>query len=189
MDKSTTTLDEFRYQARGYAKYADIARLFGWQAVKKFFKHENLDHNANKPTCFNENCLFSYSDGLDPIDSRILRLSKAAGTDLTPLIHFWGVHPDNSTALAQAITAAGLDNSTIVRDKLVYYAGIAPDNNTEFNAHFETVFPGRPEGGHPDYGVGWYNVWRDSFNESHGAQITTTIQSLLTKYFPGTNLP
>ena len=69
MDSSHTTLDEFRYQHRGYAKYADIARLFGWQAVKKFFKQENLDHNANKPTCFNENCLFSYSDGLDPIST------------------------------------------------------------------------------------------------------------------------
>ena len=114
---------------------------------------------------------------------------RGAGTDLSPLIHFWGVHPDNSTALGQAITAAGLSSSTIIRDKLIYYAGIAPKNNAEFNTHFETVFPGRPEGGHPDYGVGWYNVWRDSFNESHGAQITTTIQSLLTKYFPGTNLP
>ena len=30
MDKSNTTLDEFRYQARSYAKYADTARLFGW---------------------------------------------------------------------------------------------------------------------------------------------------------------
>ena len=37
MDKSNTTLDEFRYQARGYAKYADIARLFGWQALKNFW--------------------------------------------------------------------------------------------------------------------------------------------------------
>ena len=189
MDSSHTTLDEFRYQHRGYAKYADIASLFGWQAVKKFFKQENLDHNANKPTCFNEHCLFSYSDGLDPIDSRILRLSKAAGTDLTPLIHFWGIHPDNSTALAQAITVAGLSSSTIIRDKLIYYAGIAPTNNAQFNTHFETVFPGRPEGGHPDYGVGWYNVWRDKFNESHGAQIKTTVQSLLSQYFPGTNLP
>jgi len=104
------------------------------------------------------------------------------------LIHFWGVHPDNSTALAQAITAAGLSSSTIVRDKLVYYAGIAPTNNVQFNTHFETLFPGRLEGGHPGYGIGWYNVWRDSFNESHGAQIKTSMQSLLPKYFLGTNL-
>jgi hypothetical protein len=182
-------LDEFRYQQRGYAKYGDIARLFGWQALKNFFKQENLDYNDRTPTCFNENCLFSYSDGLDSVDSRILRLSKAAGADLTPLIHFWGIHPDNSTALAQAITATDLDNSTIVRDKLVYYAGIAPTNNAQFNTHFETVFPGRPSDcASPNYGCGWYNVWRDKFNESHGTQIKTRIQSLLTQYFPGTNL-
>jgi hypothetical protein len=186
MDNSNTTLDEFRYQARGYAKYDDIARLFGWQALKNFFDQENLDFNAGTPTCFESPVC---RDGLAQVDSRILRLSKAADADLTPLIHFWGVHPDNSTALAQAITAAGLDNSTIVRDKLVYYAGIAPDNNTEFNAHFETVFPGRPtDCASPHYGCGWYNVWTDNFTESHADNITSTIQSLLTKYFPGTNL-
>jgi len=38
------------------------------------------------------------------VDSRILQLSLAAGADLTPLIHFWGVHPVNPTAL----TAKGL---------------------------------------------------------------------------------
>lgn len=32
MDRSHTVLDAFRYQHRGYAKYADIVRLFGWQA-------------------------------------------------------------------------------------------------------------------------------------------------------------
>ena len=193
MDNSNTTRDEFRYQQRGYAKYGDIARLFGWQALKKFFKQENLDFNAGKLTCFESPiCL----DGLAQADSRIFRLSKAAGADLTPLIHFWGVHPDNSTALAQAITAAGLDNSTIVRDKLVYYAGIAPDNNTEFNTHFETVFPIHKshhnsvadDCASPLYGCGWYHAWSDNFTESHGDNITTRMQSLLSQYFPGTNL-
>ncbi|MCS5648797.1 MAG: M60 family metallopeptidase [Dehalococcoidia bacterium] len=189
MDNSNTTLDEFRYQQRGYAKYGDIARLFGWQALKDFLYQENLDFNAGKLTCFESPVC---RDGLAQVDSRILRLSKAAGADLTPLIHFWGVHPDNSTALAQAITAAGLDNSTIssiVRDKLVYYGGIAPINNAQFNTHFETVFPGRPSNcASPHYGCGWYNVWTDKFNESHGSQITTRMQSLLSQYFPGTNL-
>jgi len=187
MDKSNTTLDEFRYQARGYAKYADIARLFGWQALKNFFYQENLDYNAGVLTCFEKPIC---RDGLSQTDSRILRLSKAADADLTPLIHFWGVHPDNSTALSQAVTAAGLDNSTIVRDKLVYYAGIAPDNNTEFNTHFKTVFPysNANDCASPHYGCGWYHVWSDNFSESHGAKITNTIQSLLTQYFPGTNL-
>ena len=31
MNHSNTEHDEFRYQHRGYAKYADIVRLFGWE--------------------------------------------------------------------------------------------------------------------------------------------------------------
>ena len=176
----------YKRQARGYAKYADIARLFGWQALKNFLYQENLDYNAGVLTCFEKPIC---RDGLSQTDSRILRLSKAADADLTPLIHFWGVHPDNSTALGQAITTAGLSSSTLIRDKFVYYAGIAPDNNTEFNAHFETVFPGRPKDCEsPHYGCGWYNVWTDNFSEIHAENIISRIQSLLTQYFPGTNL-
>ena len=194
MDKSNTTLDEFRYQARGYAKYADIARLFGWQALKNFFYQENLDYNAGTLTCFEKPiCL----DGLTQVDSRIFRLSKAANANLTPLIHFWGVHPDNSTALSQAITAAGLDNSTIVRDKIVYYASIAPDNKTEFDTHFATVFPTHQahhsttqnDCASSHYGCGWYHAWSDNFTSTHGDNITSRIQGLLDQYFPGTSLP
>ncbi|MAD99248.1 MAG: hypothetical protein CMK53_01300 [Proteobacteria bacterium] len=188
MDNSNTTLDEFRYQARGYAKYADIARLFGWQALKKFFYQENIDYNAGKLTCFEEAIC---RDGLTQVDSRILRLSKATDANVTPLIHFWGVHPDNSTALAQAITSAGLDNSTLIRDKLIYYAGIAPDNNSEFNKHFNTVFPNSKASdcASQHYGCGWYHAWSDNFTEIHGEKISSRVQSLLNQYFPGTTLP
>ena len=32
-------------------------------------------------------------------DDRTLRLSKVAEWDLTPLIHFWGIHPEDPVAL------------------------------------------------------------------------------------------
>ena len=147
-----------------------------------------MDYNAGVLTCFEKPIC---RDGLSQTDSRILRLSKAADADLTPLIHFWGVHPDNSTALSQAVNAAGLDNSTIVRDQLIYYASVTPDNNSEFNEHFNTVFPDSKvsdcESSH--YGCGWYHAWSDNFTSSHGDSINNTIQSLLNQYFQGTNLP
>ena len=39
-------------------------------------------------------------------------------------------------------------------------------------------------GDNPDYGEGWYNVWRDRFNESHAAQIQTQIDQVLQRYYP-----
>ena len=46
MDRSHTPLDEYRYQHRGYAKYADIVRLFGWEAFTSAYYLENLDHEV-----------------------------------------------------------------------------------------------------------------------------------------------
>ena len=113
-----------------------------------------------------------------------MRLSIAAGADLTPLIHFWGIHPVNPSRLRDEIIMHGLGPSEIIRDRLLYYAGIAPHNNTEFNAHFERIHPGRPLGGHPDYGHGWYNEWRDVYNEGQGEQIDVAIQDLIDLYYP-----
>ncbi len=173
MDHSNTTKDEFRYQQRGYAKYGDIFRIFGWQPLRDFYRNEHLDFMSRAP-----------SDGLSEVDSRILRLSIAAGADLTPLIHFWGVHPVDRSALAKAMSDRKLKASNDVRAHIERYKGIAPKNNADFNAHYERVYPGRPAGGHPDYGTGWYNAWRDVFNESHGAQIQNQIQALLDLYYP-----
>jgi hypothetical protein len=79
MDYSNTITDEFRYQHRGYAKYADIARLFGWEVISNFYYQEHLDYMvAEKPSY----CLLDLSD----VDDRTFRLSIQAGVDLTPLI-------------------------------------------------------------------------------------------------------
>jgi hypothetical protein len=50
MDYSNTTKDEFRYQQRGYAKYADIQSIFGWDALRNFFHQEHLDYVNNSPS-------------------------------------------------------------------------------------------------------------------------------------------
>lgn len=172
MDYSNSSKNEFRYQQRGYAKYADLYRVFGWDAVRNFYHQEHLDYMAKTP-----------SDGLHEVDSRILRLSVAAGADVTPLIHFWGIHPVDPALLKQKLASLGIGPSQALRAHLQRYKTMAPANNADFNEHFERVFPGRPTGGNPDYGVGWYNTWRDVFNETHAAQIQTTIDQLLALYF------
>ncbi len=110
-------------------------------------------------------------------------MSKAAGADLTPLIHFWGIFPVNPTLLKQNLTQAGMGPSEAVRAHIARYKTIAPQNNADFNALYERMFPGRPGGESPDNGPGWFDVWRDRFNDSHGAQIRAQVDAVLSRYF------
>jgi N-terminal domain of M60-like peptidases/Concanavalin A-like lectin/glucanases superfamily/Peptidase M60, enhancin and enhancin-like len=172
MDYSNTTKDEIRYQARGYAKYADIARLFGWNVLTGFYRQQNLDHMAGTAGDLNND-----------VDGRILRLSMAAGVDLTPLIHFWGIHPVNPTQLRADIAAKGLPASSAVRDLLTRYRGLIPADTSAFLAFFNTVYPGMPEGD-PDFGSGWYQIRKDQWNAGTAQQARNTIDAILTLYFP-----
>ncbi|MCF7954463.1 MAG: M60 family metallopeptidase [Phycisphaerae bacterium] len=174
MDITNTTKNQVRYQHRGYGRYVEIATLFGWDVLKDFYYHENLDYMAGTP-----------GDGLHSVDSRILRLSREAGVDLTPLIHCWGVQPVNLGALQAAIEAEGLSRSKKIYDRLVHYKDIIPANNAEFLAHYHTVYPNAPdEGGDPDHGYGWYNVWKSIYNDSHGTAAKSAMQDIIDLYFP-----
>jgi len=178
MDHSNTEYDEFRYQDRGFAKYADITRLFGWEAFTSFYHQENLDYNDGVE-------YHSGSDGLHAVDSRTLRLSEAAGADLTPLIHFWGIFPVDAEALSEQIAAHGLSASTQVRCLLLRYKELIPTDNAAFNEFFEKIHPGRPSGGNPLYGLGWYNAWRDVYDASHGQAARQRVDAVLSLYFSG----
>lgn len=174
MDYTNSTKNEFRYQQRGYAKYADVYRIFGWKALTDFFHQEHLDYMNNSP-----------SDGLDEVDSRILRMSVAAGGDLTPLIHFWGIHPVNPAALKQKMADQGIGPSAAVQAFIERYKTTAPKNNADFNAHYQRVYPkGCSAGADPDYGCGWYEVWKNVFGATEAAQIQTSIQNVLDLYYP-----
>jgi Peptidase M60, enhancin and enhancin-like/N-terminal domain of M60-like peptidases len=176
MDISNTTKDEVRYQQRGYAKYVEIAALFGWSALDNFYKQENIDHATPPP-----------SGGLSVVDSRIFRMSKAAGADLTPLIHFWGVQPVDHALLSKAIAAAGLKPSALIYDRLIKYRSIIPLDNASFAAHAK-VFLAKDvitAGASPDYHEGWYFAWLPLYDASHGAAAQAAMGNILTTYFPG----
>ena len=44
-----TQTHEYRYQHRGYSKYADIVRLFGWEAYTGAYHQLNKDFEAGEP--------------------------------------------------------------------------------------------------------------------------------------------
>ncbi|MFB9053057.1 hypothetical protein ACFFVB_08175, partial [Formosa undariae] len=116
---------EFSYQPRGHAKYADVVRLFDWDAFEQF--------NRNTSESY-ENGEINYDDDVNnvPTDDRLLRMSQAFGYDLRPLIHFWGVHPDNATSLETEIKNSDLKKSTAIYDQLSFYKTIVPANNEAF---------------------------------------------------------
>jgi N-terminal domain of M60-like peptidases/Concanavalin A-like lectin/glucanases superfamily/Peptidase M60, enhancin and enhancin-like len=173
MNRSNTVEDEFRYQARGYAKYADIAGLFGWKALTDFYSQENLAFMAKTP-----------GDGLSGEDSRILRLSVAAGADLTPLIHFWGIQPDNATALKNAIAAKGLLPSPAIKARLLHYRTLIPADAPAFLTFFNVIYPGMPTSSTPYYGSGWYHARKSQWNAPEAQKARLAIDAIVAKYFP-----
>ena len=175
MDISNTTKDEVRYQQRGYAKYVEMAALFGWEMIDSFYKKENLDFIAQTP-----------GDSLTEVDSRILRFSRTSGADLRPLIHFWGVHPQNTAVLKARLDAENLQPSKLICDRLTHYKAILPANNAEFLVHANAFFGGSiPPGGDPDYGSGWYNIWKTQYDSTLGMLGKQAMQNIIDLYFPG----
>lgn len=175
MNISNQPSDEVKYQQRGYGKYVEIANLFGWEALSKFWKSVHEDYEKG----------ITYATNSDPTDSRILRMSKAAGVDLTPLIHFWGVQPVNANNLKNAIAVAGLKPSVEIYDRLTYYKSIIPINNSQFQTHAHVIFPGTiGVGDSPYYGVGWYYVWLPKYDTAQGDSALVAMQHIIDRYFP-----
>jgi Peptidase M60, enhancin and enhancin-like/N-terminal domain of M60-like peptidases len=179
MDISNTTKDEVRYQHRGWGKYVEIAALFGWGAIEQFYKEENRVAALAVPPA---------SDGLAGVDSRIFRMSKAAGVDLTALIHFWGVQPVDAVKLKAQMTAANLSPSNLIYDRLMKYKSIIPMDNAAFKTHAGVFLNKTPTaitaGQSPDYGEGWYFVWLGKYADAEGQAAKATVEAILAKYFP-----
>lgn len=175
MDISNSERNEVRYQHRGYGKYVEIVNLFGWEALEDFWHSVQLDYLRG----------VEYPRNTDPTDSRILRMSRAAGANLTPLIHFWGIHPEDRAALRDAMAEAGLRPSPLIHDRLAHYMTLIPMSNADFAEHAKTIYPrGIREGKNPLYGEGWYYNWLPKYEKSHGEAARRALQDIIDRYFP-----
>jgi hypothetical protein len=174
---------EVMYVQRGYAKYVEIAALFGWDKLEKFYLEENR--------VFRKEAVAAGAGLEQNVDSRILRMSIAAGVDLTPLIHFWGVQPVKADALSAAIAAAGLKPSALIYDRLARYQKMIPMTNAAFQAHAVEVL-NKPASAlklngdnNNTYGEGWYKLWIDSYGAAEGQAAQKAFDGIFAKYFPG----
>ena len=180
MDITNSEKNEVRYQQRGYAKYVEVAALFGWDKLDSFYAEEERVAQLK---------LTKAGNTLAKDDSRILRMSIAANVDLTPLIHFWGVLPKNPTALAAAITAANLPRSALIYDRLIGHKGLIPTTNAQFKLHAATFLNKDAAlisgaGRSLDYGEGWYSVWLNTYGAEQGQAAKDALDSIVSKYFP-----
>lgn len=175
MDISNSPKNQVKYQHRGYGKYVEIANLFGWKVLENFWHSVNEDYEKG----------IKYNRNNDPTDNRILRLSKQAGVDLTPLIHFWGIQPDKPKKLKQQIAKKGLKPSAKIYDRLMHYKTIIPKSNDDFVKHAKTIYPkGIKKGKSPFYGVGWYYANMKKYNKSYGEAAEKALQKIIDTYFP-----
>jgi hypothetical protein len=144
---------EKAYQPQGHAKFADLARLFGWQGLNKFWYYYNdLDDRGQ-----------SYSEAND---SMMLQLCRSYGKDVRPMLHFWGIHPTNATTLRNSITTERLKAPVEIYDRLVQYKGLIPTDNTAFRTWCKSWWGGT------DPKITGYGVERE-----HARQYSTTLQN------------
>ncbi len=168
--------DEVKYQHRGYAHYVDIVDLFGWCAVEDFWYSESVDYMNG----------IIYDTNNPDQDDRIYRMCKAAGIDLRPLFHFWGIHPENPSSLEALIETENLPSSSRIYDRLEHYQSLIPMNNQEFNDHAYERYPNGFSGNNnnPLFGKGWYEVWSPLYNETHGDSAQVALQNIIDLYYP-----
>ncbi|WFB37742.1 M60 family metallopeptidase [Kiritimatiellota bacterium B12222] len=175
MNISNKPGDEVKYQHRGFAKYVEIVHLFGWEALSQFWYSVHQDYMQG----------ITYPRNTDPTDSRILRMSLAAGADLTPLIYFWGVQPESPQKLAKDIHKAGLKPSPAILERLRHYQSLIPMDNEAFRKHTDLMYPkglGTPK--NLLYAEGWYSVWVTQYNATHGAAAHAALQKIIDLYYP-----
>jgi autotransporter-associated beta strand protein len=143
---------EKSYQPQGHAKFADLARLFGWQGLNDFYYHyNNLDHLGQSYT--------------EDTDSLILQLCKSYGRDVRPMLHFWGIHPASPTTLGNNIAALGLKAPVEIYDRIQQYKALIPVDNAAYRTWCTNWWGFQPS-------ISGFGVERE-----HARQWSTTLQN------------
>jgi len=156
---------ERQYQLKGHAKFVDIVRLFGWEALHRFWGGIVADEEKGRPS----------PDGDD--DRYTLQLSAAAGADLRPLIEFWGIPMQDKTK------PVGVPASPKVYDQLQRYKNLVPKDRQAFR-EFALQWWGRQpsEKGFTterDHAARW-----ESYDEKEADRVRQRVQAIINAYFP-----
>lgn len=177
---------EKAYQPQGHAKFADLARLYGWQGLNDFYRFYNDKDDKGQ----------SYSEATD---SLLLQLCKSYGKDVRPMMHFWGIHPDNATTLRNSITTARLKAPVEIYDRIVQYKALIPTNNATYRTWCTNWWGAAPSisgfGVEREHARQWSTTLQngtapqarfpnEEYNETSAADIHARVQEILDLYYP-----
>ncbi len=161
---------EKAYQLKGHAKFVEVARMFGWKVLGDYWKSFNEDY---------ENKVSIKTD----TDSLLFRMTKHVGVDVTPLFHFWGIHPNNSGALRLRIQQAKIPSSPAVLAVLRKYMSLVPSDNAAFQSFARSWW------GHVPRSTGYWTerdhalIW-NTYDEKHAELVRANIGKIIRIYFP-----
>ncbi|NRB72298.1 MAG: hypothetical protein HRU51_10335, partial [Xanthomonadales bacterium] len=118
---------ELRYQHRGYAKYVDMAMLFGWDklgATNRVIYDRWLAQGGIE---------FTYEKEFVEDDEYLRAAADSLGVNPMPLFHFWGVRgtPELEAELIQ------LPPSPEIYKRLMHYRSIVPRTRTGFQPWYD----------------------------------------------------
>jgi hypothetical protein len=120
---------ETSYQARGHAKYVDLADIFGgWQVLSDIYEVYYIeDTNSGNPA----NTQLGVSH-----DEFLTKGTQAINCNLGSLFHFWGIHPSDQAF--NEINAYPVCDGAL--ERVLYYLDNAPRTNEELlEFHTEKV--------------------------------------------------
>lgn len=177
-EDETAPLEEsemLRYQHRSWAKYAEIADIFGWEALSKVnaqFYHPGVEQSST---------VCDWRGFVVGRDEYIKAASDALGINMTPLFHFWGINP--SPELQEELQA--YPQSPEIKARILEYReNVAPKTLEDYMVYHD-IFP------KDDYQYPRYEQYLQEFDEEFAADILAQFDFLIETYFPlprtGTN--
>ncbi len=155
--------DEIRYQHRGHAKYVEMARLFGWEAV---FNMNQVYYDA-----------WRVDDELDVTrDSMLRAAAQSNNANMSPLFHFWG-HPPSAELAAEL---ENLPASPEIRGRLLHYLTLIPTTQAQFAPTHAIILEGKGE----THAERLMTTFDEYDSEQYAVQMQAQICNLLDTYYP-----
>ena len=161
---------ELPYQARGSAKYLDLAAIFGgWDALGAIYKtFYDEDVAKGVPVTYTGQPLVSRDHFLE-------NGSNALGCNIASLFHFWGVQPSDTLAAK----LSPLPQCQGAEDRIEYYLSNAPRTNEDLRAFHTEKLKVEPYQLKPQV----YELLLPSFDTTEAQQIRTQGARILKEYF------
>jgi hypothetical protein len=166
---------ERQYQLKGHAKFVDIARLFGWEALGRFWKAGHQAYMAGNPWPQNaagdrRRCVYR-----EPFDRR--RRGPSPADSLLG-------HSDRQRRKGRRDEVeANIKPSAKVYDLLMSYKRAIPEDNAAFRAYALKWWGKQPDPkGYTtqrNHAARW-----DSYDEAEAKKVAATVQAIIDKYFP-----